>query len=150
MPHSRAEPNASQVDNREMNISEQIDKHIADHNDWRGKFMAKIRQLIHEADPDITEEWKWGTPVFSHNGMVYAIGAFKDHIKINFFQGAALKDPDKLFNAGLDAKKTRAIDFQEGDKINERVLKSLILEAINYNVKGKYGVKENLERKKKT
>ncbi len=120
-----------------MSASEQIDNHVLEHDDWRGKLMAQIRQLIHEADLDITEEWRWGTPVFSHNGMICAIGSFKDHVKINFFQGAALKNPGKLFNAGLDAKKTRAIDLHKGDKLNTKVLKSLILEAVNYNNESK-------------
>ncbi len=102
-----------------MNASELIDKQIADLADWRGELFTKLRKLIHEADPETTEEWKWDTAVWTHNGMICAVGGFKDHLKINFFQGAALLDPHKLFNAGLEAKKTRAIDFYENDKINE-------------------------------
>lgn len=88
-----------------MNASELIDKQIAELADWRGQLFVRLRNLIHEADPDITEEWKWGTGVWTHNGMVCAVAAFKDHLKVNFFQGALLIDPNKLFNAGLDAKK---------------------------------------------
>jgi hypothetical protein len=87
-----------------MNPSEQIDHQIAELNDWRGVLMTKLRRLIHEADSEIAEEWKWGTGVWTHKGMVCALGAFKDHIKVNFFKGALLKDPNKLFNSGLEAK----------------------------------------------
>lgn len=96
-----------------MNASERIDKRIAELDDWRGKLFAKVRTLIHEADPDIVEEWKWDTGIWSHNGLVCAVGAFKDHLKINFFKGASLEDPNGLFNAGLEAKATRAIDLHE-------------------------------------
>ena len=113
--------------------SKLIDKMIADLGDWRGKLLARLRKLILEAGPDITEEWKWNTAVWTSNGMVCAGGAFKDHVKLNFFKGASLKDPKRLFNAGLDAKATRAIDFTEDDKINEPALKALILEAVAYN-----------------
>jgi hypothetical protein len=114
--------------------SELIDKQVAELDDWRGEMFVKLRKLIHEADPDITEEWKWGTGVWTHKGMVCAVGAFADHLKINFFQGAALADPDGLFNAGLDAKKTRAIDFHQGDKINQKGLKDLIRAAVALNL----------------
>jgi len=93
--------------------------------------MAKLRRLIHEADPEITEEWKWGTAVFTHKGNVCAIGSFKDHVKLNFFHGAALRDSHGLLNAGLEAKATRAIDFHEGDEVIESDLKDLIREAID-------------------
>jgi hypothetical protein len=94
---------------------------------------AEVRRLIHEADPDINEEWKWGTGVWTHGGMVCAVGAFEKHLKINFFQGAALPDPDGLFNAGLEAKKTRAIDFYQGDRINRQGLLDLLRSAVAYN-----------------
>jgi hypothetical protein len=116
--------------------SDLIDNQIAELGDWRGKLIAKLRKLIHEADPDIAEEWKWGTAVWTHKGMVCSTGAFKDHVKLNFFMGASLKDPKKLFNAGLEAKATRAIDFNEGEKLNETALKALIREAVAYNVSG--------------
>jgi hypothetical protein len=116
--------------------SKLIDKQIAELKDWRVKTMAKLRKIIHDADPEITEEWKWNTAVWSHNGLVVAVGAFKGNVKMNFFQGASLPDPHKLFNAGLEAKKTRAIDFHEGDKINEPALKDLIRAAVAQNPAG--------------
>ena len=122
-----------------MNPSERIDTQIAELADWRGQMIARLRKLIREADPDITEEWKWDTAVWSHRGLVCAVGAFKQTVKMNFFQGALLEDPQKLFNAGLDAKKTRAIDFHEGDAVNESALKELVRTAVAYNVGGKKG-----------
>ena len=86
-----------------LTASELIDACIAGYNDWRGEMLSQLRTLIGEADPDLTEEWKWNTPVWTHNGMVCAISAFKDHVKINFFQGAQLPDPHKLLNAGMDS-----------------------------------------------
>jgi len=120
-----------------MNASKLIDKQIADLGDWRGKVVARIRKLIHAADPDIVEEWKWNTAVFTHNGMVCAVGGFKDHVKVNFFKGASLEDSNGLFNAGLEAKATRAIDIHEGDAVNEAALKQLIRSAVAYNVAGR-------------
>ena len=117
-----------------MNPSERIDTQIAELADWRGQMIARLRTLIHEADPDITEEWKWDTGVWSHQGLVCAVAIFKKAVKMNFFQGALLEDPQKLFNAGLDAKKTRAIDFHEGDAVNETALKELIRVAVAHNV----------------
>jgi hypothetical protein len=120
------------------NPSEQIDRQIAELNDWRGPRYGRLRALVHEADPDAVEEWKWGTGIYSNGGMVCAIAAFKDHVKVNFFQGAELEDPNALFNAGLDAKKTRAIDIYEGDGLNEQALKELIRSAVAFNkAKGK-------------
>ncbi len=117
-----------------MNSSERIDKQIAELADWRGQMFVRLRTLILETDPAITEEWKWDTAVWSHQGLVCAIGTFKKTIKLNFFQGAMLEDPQKLFNAGLDAKKTRAIDFREGDVLNEAALKELISAAVAHNI----------------
>jgi hypothetical protein len=117
--------------------SQHIDNHIKELTDWRGKLLARLRKLILEAAPELSEEWKWDTPVWSHKGNVVAGGAFKDHIKLNFFKGASLKDPNGLFNAGLDAKATRGIDFHEGDEINESALKDLVREAVAYNKSGK-------------
>ena len=119
-----------------MTPAQLITKQIAELADWRGKMLAQLRQLIREADPDITEEWKWDTAVWSHKGNVVAVGAFKDHIKLNFFKGAALKDSHGLFNAGLDAKATRAIDFGAGDDIDESALKELIRAAVAHNMSG--------------
>ncbi len=117
-----------------LDASKSIDKQISDLGDWRGETVAQLRRLIHEADPNIEEQWKWGTGVWAHNGNVCAVGGFKNHIKINFFQGAALKDPEGTFNAGLDAKATRAIDFYEKDEIDEAALKDLIRAAVDYNL----------------
>src|SRR6266542_2945969 len=116
--------------------SQRITDQIAELADWRGTLLARMRKLIHEADPDVAEEWKWGTAVWSHNGNVCAAGAFSDHVKLNFFKGASLADPQGLFNAGLDAKATRAIDFAAGDSIDEPALKALIRAAVALNVSG--------------
>ena len=116
--------------------SQHIDKHIQELNDWRGALLARLRKLILDASPELTEEWKWDTPVWSAKGNVVAGGAFKDHIKLNFFKGASLKDTHGLFNGGLDAKATRGIDFHEGDKIDEAALKDLVREAVAYNKSG--------------
>lgn len=116
--------------------SKLIDKQIAELKDWRGQMIAKLRKILHDSGPGLTEEWKWNTAVWSSNGLVVAVGAFKGSVKMNFFQGAALPDPQKLFNAGLDAKKTRAIDFHEGDKINEPALEDLIRAAVAQNRAG--------------
>jgi len=121
-----------------MTASEQIDNEISTLADWRGDLMAQIRTLIHEVEPTITEEWKWNTPVFTKKGMVCAIGAFKDHVKINFFKGASLPDPSGLFNAGLEAKATRAIDFREGDTVPDAELRELLAAAVHFN-SGKTG-----------
>jgi hypothetical protein len=110
--------------------SELIDKQIADLPDWRGKLLARLRKLILAAAPEVTEEWKWGTAGWSHYGMVCSAGAFKEHVKLNFFQGASISDPKKLFNAGLDAKRTRSIDFAQGDSVDESALKALIRAAV--------------------
>ncbi len=119
-----------------MTPSQLITKQIAELADWRGKMLARLRELILEAAPDITEEWKWDTAVWSQKGLVCSAGTFKDHVKLSFFKGASLKDPKGLFNAGLDAKATRAIDFSEGDNINEPALKELIRAAVAYNMAG--------------
>jgi hypothetical protein len=116
-----------------MNASEQITQYIKELVDWRGERLARLRQLIREADPQLVEEWKWGTPVWSHNGNVVAAGAFGDHLKLNFFKGAALPDPRGLFNAGLEAKTTRAVDIYEGDPIDKATLKELVRAAVALN-----------------
>jgi hypothetical protein len=116
-----------------MNASELIDKRIEELSDWRGKTLARLRKLILNAAPDLVEEWKWDTPVWSSNGNVVAIGAFQDHVKLNFFKGALLEDPQHLFNAGLEAKATRAIDIFEKDKIDETALKHLVRAAAELN-----------------
>jgi len=114
--------------------SELIDEMIAELTDWRGKTLASVRKSILEADPEIIEEWKWmGSPVWSHDGMIAVGNAHKDKVKLTFSHGASLPDPDQLFNAGLGGNAWRAIDFFEGDKINERALKNLIRAAVDYN-----------------
>src|SRR5580698_2996720 len=117
-----------------MNPSERIDELIAKLPDWRGKTLANIRKSILEADREIIEEWKWmGSPVWSHDGMIAVGNAHKDKVKLTFAHGASLPDPEKLFNAGLGGNAWRAIDLFEGDKINERALKTLVRAAIEYN-----------------
>jgi hypothetical protein len=116
--------------------TKQIDKYIKDLADWRGELISRLRTLVLQAAPELIEEWKWDTPVWSHKGNVVAAGVFKDHVKLNFFKGASLADPDGLFNAGLEAKATRAIDFHEGDEIDEAALKDLVGTAVAYNVTG--------------
>src|SRR5512145_1145392 len=116
-----------------LTASQLITQQIEELTDWRGKMLAQLRELVHEAVPNITEEWKWGTPVWSQKGMVCSAGVFKDHVKLNFFKGASLDDPQGLFNAGLEAKATRAIDFSAGDEINEPAVKDLIRAAVAYN-----------------
>ena len=116
-----------------MNASELIDRRIAELGGWRGEMLARLRKLILSASPGLVEEWKWDTPVWSNNGNVVAAGSFKDYLKINFFEGALLDDPAHLFNAGLEAKASRAIDIHENDKINEAALKDLIRSAAALN-----------------
>ncbi len=121
----------------DLTPSQHIDRQIKDLPDWRGKLLARLRRLILETSPEITEDWKWDTAVWVCKGNVVAGGIFKDHVKLNFFKGASLKDPKKLFNAGLEAKATRAIDFAEDSKIDEAAVKQLVLEAIALNEAGK-------------
>jgi len=117
-----------------MDATERIDQLIAGLDDWRGKMLARVRKSILSADSGIIEEWKWmGSPVWSRDGMIAVGNAHKDKVKLTFSHGAALPDPDKLFNAGLDGKVWRAIDLFEGDKIDERALKTLVRAAIDYN-----------------
>ena len=120
-----------------MNASQQIDNYIEGLDDWRGIMVARLRKLILDAAPELTEEWKWDTPVWSHKGNVVAAGVFKDHVKFNLFKGASLEDPNGLFNAGLDAKATRAIDIAEGEAIHEAALKDLVRTAVAHNAAGK-------------
>jgi len=117
-----------------MNPSERIDQLIAELTDWRGKTLAGIRKNILAADREIIEEWKWmGSPVWSRDGIIAVGNAHKDKVKLTFAHGARLPDPDKLFNAGFKGNTWRAIDFFEGDKINERALRNLIRAAVDYN-----------------
>jgi hypothetical protein len=120
----------------DMNPSQLITNLITELADWRGDMLDRLRKLILEAAPDITEEWKWGTAVWSQKGLVCSAGIFADHVKLNFFKGASLEDPQGLFNAGLEAKTSRAIDFNHGDDIDEPALKDLIRSAVAYNMGG--------------
>jgi hypothetical protein len=117
-----------------MTPSEKIDHLIAGITDWRGKTLASVRRTILAADREIIEEWKWmGSPVWSRDGIIAVGNAHKGKVKLTFSHGAQLADPDKLFNAGLEGNAYRAIDFLEGDKVNERGLKNLVRSAIDYN-----------------
>ncbi|HEV7746094.1 MAG TPA: DUF1801 domain-containing protein [Pyrinomonadaceae bacterium] len=116
-----------------LSAAEQITKYIQGLSGWRGKVVARLRKLIGDTSPQLVEEWKWNTPVWSHNGNVVAVGAFADHVKVNFFKGASLDDAKRMFNAGLEAKATRAIDIHEGDKLNEAALKELVRAAVALN-----------------
>ncbi len=123
--------------------SASIDEKIKQLGDWRGQMLAKVREIVHEADPEIVEEWKWvkptnpGTPVFSHGGIVCTGETYKNVVKMTFAKGAQLKDPSSLFNSSLEGNVRRAIDIHEGDKINEAALKDLIRAAVALNLKGK-------------
>ena len=112
-----------------------IDEKIKELGDWRGKMLAKVREIIHKADPEIVEEWKWmGTPVWSHGGIVCTGETYKKVVKMTFAKGAALKDPSGLFNSSLDGNVRRAIDIHEGDKVDEAALKDLIRAAVALNL----------------
>ena len=119
-----------------MTASERIANHINELGDWRGEMLSRLRKLIREASPELVEDWKWNTSVWSHNGNVVAIGAFQDHVKVNFFKGASLDDSHGLINAGLDAKASRAIDIHKGDRINERAFMDLVRAAVVLNSRG--------------
>jgi hypothetical protein len=111
-----------------------IDERIATLADWRGETLRRMRELIHEADPEVVEEWKWmGTPVWSHDGILCTGESYKSAVKLTFAKGASLKDPAGLFNASLDGNMRRAIDIQEGEKVDARAFKALIREAIELN-----------------
>jgi len=115
-----------------------IDGKIKELGDWRGKMLAKVREVIREADPEIVEEWKWrGTPVWSHGGIVCTGETYKSVVKMTFAKGAALEDPAGLFNSSLEGNVRRAIDIREGEKVNEAALKELIRAAVALNLKGK-------------
>jgi len=115
-----------------------IDAKIIELGDWRGKTLARIRKIIHEADPDIVEEWKYmGTPIFAHGGPVCTGETYKSVVKMTFARGASLKDPKRLFNSSLDGKVRRAIDIREGDTIDAAALKDLIRQAVALNLKKK-------------
>ena len=148
--------NGTRIRGIEMNPSERIDQLIAEITDWRGKTFASIRKSILEADREIIEEWKWmGSPVWSRHGIIALANAHKGKVKLTFAHGARLPDPGKLFNAGLEGNARRAIDFFEGDKINERALKNLVSAAVEYNQiklkkKAPAGTRASVHKNKKT
>ena len=122
--------------------SRQIDAKIKTLGDWRGRTLANVRDIVHAADPEVVEEWKWakasnpGTPVWSHDGIICTGETYKSVVKLTFAKGASLNDPSTLFNSSLDGNVRRAIDFREGETINENALKALIREAVALNVGG--------------
>ena len=127
-------PKKAKASASESPAAELITQRIQDLDDWRGERLAQIRALIHETDPQVVEEWKWmGTPVWSHDGMYVLANPHKDKVKITFFHGARLADPDGLFNAGLTGNKWRAIDLREDDRLDEAAFKRLLRAAIDYN-----------------
>lgn len=114
--------------------TQQIDARIKELGDWRGTMLSQLRTLIEEADPDVVEEWKWrGVPVWYHDGMLCTGETYKNVVKMTFANGAALKDPSGLFNSSLDGTTRRAIDFHEGERINEKALKTLVRAAVTLN-----------------
>src|SRR3954452_3515554 len=116
-----------------------IDERIRDLGDWRGSMLARMRELIHEADPEVVEEWKWekpssgGTPVWSHDGLICTGESYKQVVKLTFFRGASLEDPKKLFNSSLEGNTRRAIDIREGEELDEAAFKALIQAAVAAN-----------------
>ena len=113
--------------------SELIDERIEELGDWRGEMLGRLRALVKQADPEVVEEWKWSVPVWSHEGVVCTGETYKNAVKMTFARGAALKDPARLFNSSLEGNTRRAIDFHEGEKINEKGLKALFLAAVALN-----------------
>jgi hypothetical protein len=114
--------------------SQLIDARIKELGDWRGKTLSRLRTLVKQADPEVVEEWKWrGVPVWSHDGLICTGETYKNVVKMTFAKGAALKDPSRLFNSSLEGNTRRAIDFREGDKIDEEALKTLIRAAVTLN-----------------
>ena len=110
-----------------------IDERIQDLTDWRGEMLSRLRGVIHQADPEVVEEWKWGIPVWSHDGLICTGETYKSVVKMTFAKGASLDDPSGLFNSSLDGRVRRAIDFREGEKVNEKALKTLIRAAVAFN-----------------
>jgi hypothetical protein len=128
-----------------------IDGKIKELGDWRGKMLAKVREIIHEADPEIVEEWKWmGTPIFSHGGIVCTGETYKNIVKMTFAKGAALKDPAGLFNSSLEGNVRRAIDIHEGEKVDEAAFKDLIRAAVALNLMSKSKPKPRRASSKRT
>ena len=119
--------------------SRMIDERIKELGDWRGKMLSRLRAWIQQADPEVVEEWKWGGPVWSHGGLICTGETYKNVVKMTFSKGAALEDPSGLFNSSLDGNIRRAIDFHEGEKIDEEALKALIRAAVTLNASRAHG-----------
>jgi len=117
----------------EKSASRMIDARINELDDWRGELLARLRALIKQADPEVVEEWKWEVPVWSHDGLICTGESYKNVVKMTFARGAALEDPSGLFNSSLTGNTMRAIDFREGEKIDEKALKALIRAAVTLN-----------------
>jgi hypothetical protein len=117
--------------------AERISKRIAELGDWRGETLSRMRQLIQQADPDVVEEWKWGTPVWSHDGILCTGESYKKVVKLTFAKGASLPDPSRLFNSSLEGNVRRAIDIQEGETVDESAFEALIRQAVALNHSGK-------------
>lgn len=113
--------------------SQLIDARIKELGDWRGRMLSRLRTLVKEADPEVVEEWKWGVPVWSHDGLICTGETYKNVVKMTFAKGAALKDPSRLFNSSLEGNTRRAIDFHESEKIDEGALKTLVRAAVTLN-----------------
>jgi hypothetical protein len=113
--------------------SQLIDERISELDDWRGEMLSRLRKLIEQADPDVVEEWKWSVPVWSHDGLICTGESYKKAVKLTFAKGASLEDPSGLFNSSLTGNTRRAIDFHEGDKIDEKAFKALIRAAVKLN-----------------
>src|SRR5256885_16910887 len=124
-----------------QSASEQIDNRIAGLGDWRGETLSRMRELIHQADPEVVEEWKWakatspGTPVWSHDGIICTGESYKEVVKLTFMKGASLDDPAKLFNSSLDGNARRAIDIREGEQVDAEAFKALIRAAVDLNTR---------------
>jgi hypothetical protein len=116
-----------------MNAAEKISEYITRQQDWRGAMIGQIRELIHDVEPGIIEEWKWNSPVWSHHGMVCSAGAFKKHVSLTFFRGSTLEENTSLFNSSSDSKNTRSVQWKEGSDFDSEALRSLLTAAIHLN-----------------
>src|SRR5690349_557407 len=132
----KAATTKKETDLKEVSPSERIDAKIEELSDWRGETLARVRSIIRAADPEVVETWKWrGVPVWEHAGIICTGETYKSVVKLTFARGASLKDPARLFNSSLEGSTRRAIDIQEGDKLDERALKALIVEAVALNMR---------------
>ena len=129
---TKKSPKKASAENVES-ASRLIDERIQDLADWRGEMLSRLRDVIHQADPEVVEEWKWGIPVWSHDGLICTGETYKSVVKMTFAKGASLDDPAHLFNSSLEGRVRRAIDFRQGEKINEKALKTLIRAAVAFN-----------------